>query len=82
VRYIFVRRANIFYTAADGTKITAPNGNPKDPNPQLVDELLATSELQLPPGFHLLKELFFIRDAQQLPYARLFEIEPAQVPAH
>ena len=82
VRYIFVRRANVFYTAADGTKITIPNGDPKDPNPQLVDELLATSTIQLPPGFHLLKELFFIRDAQQLPYARLFEIAPVQLPAH
>jgi len=75
VRYVFVRRRNIFYTAADGSKLTMANGNPADPNPLLVDQLLATPEAQLPPGFHLLKELFFVRDGTQLPYARLFAID-------
>jgi hypothetical protein len=77
VRYVFVRRKNIFYSKADGTGVTMTNGNPADPNPRLVDELLALPQNQLPPQFHLLKELFVAPGSDQLPYARLFELSAA-----
>jgi hypothetical protein len=75
VKYVFVRRKNIFYTQADGSRVTMPEGNPNDPDPLLVRELLATPAAQLPPHFRLIKELYFSKDEHTLPYARLFALD-------
>lgn len=75
VRYIFVRRRNIFYTLPDGRTVTMPEGNPNDPDPALVRELLQTPATQLPPHFRLIKELYFSRDEHTLPYARLLALD-------
>jgi hypothetical protein len=75
VKYVFVRRKNIFYTRADGSTLTMPEGNPNDPDPLLVRELLATPAAQLPPHFRLIKELYFSKDEHTLPYARLFALD-------
>jgi hypothetical protein len=75
VKYVFVRRKNIFYTLPDGSTATMPEGNPNDPDPALVRELLATPVTQLPPHFRLIKELFFSKEEHTLPYARLFALD-------
>ncbi len=75
IRYIFVRRANLFYTRPDGSTLTMPAGNPEDPDLPLVQELLAAPADHLPPNLRLIKELHFTRDDGNPPYARLFALD-------
>jgi hypothetical protein len=74
LKYVYVRRTNLFYTAPHNTVVIAPRGNPRDPSPPLVEELLGARADNLPPHFRLIKELYFpgFIDA---PYARLFALD-------
>ncbi len=73
LKYVYVRRNNIFYRGPRNSIVIMPRGNPDDPDPPLVHELLATHGPPLPPGFKLVKELYF-PDNADAPYARLFAI--------
>ncbi len=77
LRYVFVRRTNLFYEAADGSVVLMPEGNPRDPDLPLVEELLKSNAADLPPHFRLVKELAFPGFAGR-PYARLFALDRPQ----
>ena len=75
LRYVYVRRDSLFYRGPGNTTVTMPRGNPDDPDPPLVQELLTTPMQSFPPRFRLVKELYFPGNADA-PYARLFAIDP------
>jgi len=74
VRYVFVHRMSLF-TLSGGRMRFLPGGDPGNPDPPLVRDLIDASPQSLPPRFVLVKELAFERPAH-VPYARLFAIRP------
>ena len=77
LRYVYVRRNSLFYRGPGNSTVIMPRGNPDDPDPPLVQELLTTATESFPPRFRLVKELFFPGNADA-PYARLFAIDAPQ----
>ena len=73
--YVYVRRDSLFSIDANGSIILTPGGDPNTPDAPLVQALLAAPTNAPPPGFRLLREMTF-GDLSELPYARLFAIEP------
>jgi len=75
VGYVFVHRQSLFRLDDRGDMKFMAGGNPDDPDPPLVRELMTAAPGQLPPGFRLVQELSFEKPAH-IPYARLFAIDP------
>ncbi|MEJ0038799.1 MAG: hypothetical protein WDO68_22445 [Gammaproteobacteria bacterium] len=73
VKYVYVRRDSLFGSDEKGQLVLMPRGDPRDPDPPLVNELLTTSVEKLPPGFRLLAQ----EGPDVAPYARAFALEPA-----
>lgn len=74
VKYVFVQRYNLSRVLPNGQIQFMPRGNPDQPDLPLARELLSVRADQLPPHFHLLKELAFPGYADT-PYARLFALD-------
>ena len=74
LRYVYVRRNNLFYIGPGHSTVITPTGNPSDPDPPLVHELLTANAAELPPHFRLVKELEF-PGYESAPYARLFALD-------
>ncbi len=76
VRYVYVRRASLFVPNARGGLDFLPRGDPDQPDPRLVNDLLAAQAGQLPSRYRLVKELAFEKPSHNV-YARLFSVQPA-----
>jgi hypothetical protein len=75
VKYVYVRRDSMFGSTQDGALVLLPLGDPRDPDLPLVQELLTTPLVKLPPEYTLLVQ----EGPDASPYARLFAL---QHPAH
>jgi hypothetical protein len=77
VRYVYVRRNSLFTMLPNGGLKFLPGGDPDNPDPALVNALLAASPGELPARYRLVKELAFEKPAH-IVFARLYAIAPAE----
>ncbi|MBX5460025.1 MAG: hypothetical protein IRZ28_02950 [Steroidobacteraceae bacterium] len=78
VRYVFVHRMSLFRRGSNGRIEFLPAGDPEQPDPRLVSDLLDNPPSALPQGFRLIREEAFERP-EHVVFARMFAIEPPAV---
>ncbi|MEJ0038796.1 MAG: hypothetical protein WDO68_22430 [Gammaproteobacteria bacterium] len=75
VRYVLVHRQSLWSLRPDGGMQFTPAGDPANPDPKLIADLVQADPAHLPVGFRLVKELAFEKPSHVV-YARVFAIEP------
>ena len=81
VRYVYVRRDNMFFAKPDGSIEFAPDDYPTLPEEPLVRELLTADTSRLPRELRLVNELK-LAPPSQIVFARLFAVEPRAAEPH
>ena len=74
VRYVFVHRQSLFRMNPGGGMQFIPTGDPGNPDPALVTQLMNSDPATLAPRYRLIQELAFEKPAH-VPFARLYAIE-------
>lgn len=74
VRYVLVHRQSLWSLRPSGGMQFMPAGDPSNPDPKLIADLMQADPANLPAGFRLVKELAFEKPSH-VAYARLFAID-------